>query len=47
VGKAFTLSDVIVYKMKLELLFRAMSFDAEKGAAVMSSVFNPSKKEEA
>lgn len=47
VGKAFTLSDVIVYKMKLELLFRTQSFDAEKGAAVMSAVFNPSKKKEA
>jgi len=46
VGKAFTLSDVVVYKMKLELLFRTMSFDAEKGATVMSSVFKPSKKKE-
>ena len=46
VGKAFTLADVVVYKMKLELLLRTTSFNAEKGAAVMTSVINPSKKEE-
>ncbi len=46
VGKNFTLADVIVYKMKLQLLFRIQSFKAERGAAVMASVFKPSKKKE-
>ena len=46
VGKSFTLADVIVYKMKLQLLFRIQSFKAERGAAVMASVFKPSKKKE-
>lgn len=46
VGKNYTLADVIVYKMKLQLLFRIQSFRAERGAAVMASVFKPSKTKE-
>jgi len=46
VGKNFTLADVIVYKMKLQLLFRIQSFKPERGEAVMASVFKPSKKKE-
>ena len=45
-GKAFTLDEVIVYKLKLELLFRLQSFNVERGTAVLDSVVNPRKKKE-
>ncbi|PKQ65019.1 hypothetical protein BZG02_04055 [Labilibaculum filiforme] len=46
VGKTFTLIEVMVYKLKLQILSRLYSFNTEKGAQVLASVVNPSKKEE-
>lgn len=43
-SKSFTLSEVIVYKLKLHLLFRMFSFEKKRGEAVLDSVVNPSKK---
>lgn len=45
-GKTFTLTEVVVYKLKLQILLRLHSFDKEKGAQVLASVVNPSKNEE-
>jgi hypothetical protein len=46
-GKAFSLSEVLVYKLKLQILCRLQSFNIERGSQVLASVVNPSKKEEA
>jgi len=43
-GKSFTLTDVIIYKLKLQLLFRMHSFSIERGECVLDSVVNPDKK---
>jgi len=40
-GKTFTLTEVMVYKLKLEILHRLNSFDIDKGASVMASIVNP------
>jgi hypothetical protein len=40
-GKTFTLSEVIVYKLQLQLLKRLQSFTAERGINVLESVINP------
>lgn len=40
-GKTFTLTEVLVYKLKLQILIRMQSFNADKGAAVMASIVNP------
>ena len=45
-SKSFTLSEVIVYKLKLQLLFRMNSFNKERGIQVLDSVVNPQKKKE-
>ncbi len=45
-GKTFTLTEVMVYKLKLQILLRLQSFDKSKGAEVLASVVNPSKNEE-
>ena len=45
-GKSFTLTEVIVYKLKLQLLFRMHSFSKERGEQVLDSVVNPDKKKE-
>jgi hypothetical protein len=45
-SKSFTLSEVIVYKLKLQLLFRMHSFNKERGVQVLDSVVNPQKKKE-
>lgn len=45
-NKSFTLSEVIVYKLKLQLLFRMHSFNKERGIKVLDSVVNPQKKED-
>jgi hypothetical protein len=45
-GKSFTLAEVIVYKLKLQLLFRMHSFSKERGIHVLDSVVNPQKKKE-
>lgn len=43
-GKSFTLDEVIVYKLKLQLLWRLHSFNAEQGAQVLASVVNPAER---
>lgn len=43
-SKSFTLSEVIVYKLQLQLLFRMFSLEKKRGEAVLDSVVNPSKK---
>jgi hypothetical protein len=40
-GNTFTLSEVIVYKLQLQLLKRLQSFTAERGINVLESVINP------
>ena len=45
-GKTFTFTEVVVYKLKLQIISRLHSFDKEKGAQVLSSVVNPSKNME-
>jgi len=45
-GKSFTLTDVIIYKLKLQLLYRMHSFSKERGEGVLDSVVNPDKKKE-
>ena len=45
-GKNFTLTDVIIYKLKLQLLYRMHSFSRERGERVLDSVVNPDKKRE-
>ena len=45
-GKSFTLTEVIIYKLKLQLLFRMHSFSKERGEQVLDSVVNPDKKKE-
>lgn len=45
-GKTFTLTEVMVYKLKLQILLRLHSFDKSKGAEVLAAVVNPSKNEE-
>jgi hypothetical protein len=46
VGKTFTFTEVVVYKLKLQISSRMHSFDKEKGAKVLASVVNPSKNKE-
>ena len=45
-GKTFTLTEVLVYKLKLQLVERLYSFDKVKGAEVLASVVNPGKNKE-
>jgi len=45
-NKIFTLTQVIVYKLKLQILCRIHSFNAERGTQVLASVINPLKNEE-
>ena len=45
-GKTFTFTEVVVYKLKLQIISRLHSFDKEKGSKVLASVVNPSKKKE-
>lgn len=45
-GKTFTLTEVLVYKLKLQILSRLHSFDEDKGAEVLASVVDPSKNKE-
>ncbi|PCH66478.1 MAG: hypothetical protein COC06_01585 [Bacteroidales bacterium] len=45
-NKIFTLIQVIVYKLKLQILCRIHSFNAESGTQVLASVINPLKNEE-
>nr|WP_320021126.1 DUF2764 family protein [uncultured Draconibacterium sp.] len=45
-GKTFTLTEVLVYKLKLQLLERMNSFNKNKGAEILASVVNPGKNKE-
>ncbi|MCT4648333.1 MAG: DUF2764 domain-containing protein [Carboxylicivirga sp.] len=45
-GKMFSLTDVMVYKLRLQILNRLNSFDKERGSQVLASVVNPPKKKE-
>jgi len=45
-GKTFTFNEVIVYKLKLQLLWRLHSFNAERGAQVLASVVHPAERKE-
>ncbi|WP_319590031.1 DUF2764 family protein [uncultured Draconibacterium sp.] len=45
-GKTFTLTEVLVYKLKLQLVERLYSFDEIRGAEVLASVVNPGKNKE-
>jgi len=45
-GKTFTLTEVLVYKLKLQIITRLHSFDKEDGAKVLKSVINPQKNKE-
>jgi len=45
-GESFTLTEVLVYKLKLQILCRLHSFNVERGSMVLASVVNPLKKEE-
>lgn len=44
--EVFTLTEVLVYKLRLQILNRLNSFDKEKGSQVLASVVNPPKKKE-
>jgi hypothetical protein len=43
-GKTFTFDEVIVYKLKLQLLWRLHSFNTEQGGQVLASVVNPMER---
>ncbi|MBR8537415.1 DUF2764 family protein [Carboxylicivirga sediminis] len=45
-GESFTLTEVMVYKLRLQILNRLNSFDKERGSQVLASVVNPPKKKE-
>ena len=45
-GKTFTLTEVLVYKLKLQLAERMNSFNKNKGAEILASVVNPGKNKE-
>jgi len=45
-GEVFTLTDVMVYKLRLQILNRLNSFNKERGSQVLASVVNPPKKKE-
>lgn len=44
--ESFTFTQVLVYKLKLQILHRLNSFSAEKGSKILESVVNPPKKME-
>lgn len=45
-GESFTVTEVLVYKLKLQILHRLNSFSAEKGWEILESVVEPPKKME-
>ncbi len=45
-GQTFTLTVILVYKLRLQILTRLNSFDKVKGAEVLASVVNPAKNKE-
>ncbi len=46
VGKTFTLTEVLVYKLKLQLVTRLHSFNKANGAKVLAKVVNPGNNKE-
>lgn len=42
-GESFTLTEIMIYKLKLQILERLHSFNAEKGQAVYESAMNIEK----
>ncbi|MCL3782198.1 DUF2764 family protein [Prolixibacteraceae bacterium JC049] len=46
VGKTFTFTEVLVYKLKLQLLIRMNSFNEARGAEILASVVDPQKNKE-
>jgi len=44
-GESFTLTEIMIYKLKLQILERLYSFNTEKGKAVFDSVVNPQTTE--
>ncbi len=45
-GRTFSLINVLVYKLKLQILIRMDSFNQEQGAKVMASVVNGAQRKE-
>ena len=45
-GESFSLTEVMVYKLRLQILNRLNSFDKDRGSEVLASVVNPPKKKE-
>ncbi len=45
-GKTFSVTELLVYKMRLQLLHRLHSFNIEEGGKVLESVVNPKEKQE-
>jgi len=45
-GEVFTFTEVMVYKLRLQILSRLHSFNQEHGSQVLASVVNPSKEKE-
>ncbi len=45
-GSTFSIINVLVYKLKLQILIRMNSFDQEEGAKVLASVVNGAQREE-
>jgi hypothetical protein len=45
-GETFSLTGILVYKLKLQILERLASFDAKKGKQVLASIVNPAKEKE-
>lgn len=44
-GKTFSFTELMVYKLKLEILLRLNSFNAERGAKLLAAVVNPTINE--
>jgi hypothetical protein len=45
-GESFTVTEVFVYKLKLQILHRLNSFNGEKGMEILKSVVEPPQKTE-
>lgn len=45
-GKTFTITEVLVYKLKLQLLIRSYSFNKDEGARILAEVVSPEKNKE-
>lgn len=45
-GEHFTFTELLVYKLKLQILSRLESFQVEKGRQVLQTIVNPKMKED-